>query len=455
MPEQGPWGCDRAFEIAFYEENDRRKFVQRRLFLFAAIMTYALFGILDPLLGGDDSASLVRIRVVTLIVLSATWGVFATARDYRVREVCILTFGLICTVSILMMIVYARGPAADYYPFAIGVIQVFGGGLVVPQFRTMAINSLVSYIGFWGTVNLGETSTESLSSSAFLLTVTTVAVIIGSHTREAMERDQFRKERELAEARDEALRRGREAIIANNAKSHMMANVSHELRTPMNAIIGFSEVMKEEVFGAITPSKYREYVDDIHSSGRILLSNINDLLDMARIESGKMGWEDGVFAVADAMDIAAKSSMALLHERGIRIVWHDHSGGARLRGDFDRLCQAMINVLNNAGKFSPPGGTIAMTFDHTPRGWALGIADEGCGIPAEDLHRIREPFAQVGPDSYSAAKGGLGLGLAITGEIIRHLDGEIVIDSTVGRGTTVTFLLPAERIDTAPERRRA
>ncbi len=446
------FGDDQGFEAAYYEANDRRKFVQRRTFMFLGIITYALFGFLDPLMGGDTASVLIGIRVVTVILMSYLWAKFAKATGHQTREFYLFVYSTTITASILTMIVCASGPAADYYPFAIGVIQIFGGGLVVPQFRTMAITCIAAYTGFWLTVGYGETSLLSLYASGFLLTVTTLSVIVGSYARESLERDQKRKEYQLANARDEALRMGEAAIKANEAKNHMLANISHELRTPMNAILGFSEAMKLELYGKIEQPKYREYIADIHRSGGILLSNINDLLDLARIEAGKMGWHETVFEVADAMQTAAKASTSTLFNETIRIVWTDESGGARMRGDYDRLCQAMINLLNNAGKFSPPGGTIGLTFTRAGNDWAIRVVDEGCGIPEKDLQRIREPFAQVGPDGYSAAKGGLGLGLAITGEIMRRLDGEIVIDSVLDFGTTVTLALPAHRIIDEPQR---
>lgn len=448
MAGKGFFGDDPSFERLFYEENDRRKFAQRRLFLFVAVQTYSLFGILDRPMGGESADTLLLIRLVTVLILSALWGIFATATDHRVREGCIFAFAASCALSLLTMIAITEGPAADYYPFALSAIMIFGGGLVVPQFRTIAINTLAGFVGFWCILPFSQTSVMSAQANAFLLSVSATSIIVGAYTREAIERDQFRKEAELAEARDRAVAMGREAVEANRAKSHMLANVSHELRTPMNAIIGFSEVMKAGIFGPVTPDRYRGYVDDIHASGSILLSNINDLLDIARAETGKMGWEERTFPVAQAMDVAAKASRASLSDRRVRIVWDDRSGGATLCGDFDRTCQAFINVMNNAGKFSPPGGTVAMAFarDGAAGDWVLSVADEGCGIPPEDLHRIREPFAQVGPESFSVAKGGLGLGLAITTEIVRRLDGTMTIESVVDEGTTVLIRLPDHRV---------
>ncbi len=441
-----------AWSRSFYERNDARKFSQRRIFMFLAIQTYAIFGVLDGPMGGAAAPLLINIRIITVILLSLCWGVFATSADYRIREFSIMMFAMVSTTSLLTMIVCAQGPAADYYPFALGAIQVFGGALVVPQFRTMAVSALAMYVGFWGTVHMGQTSLTSIYVNMFLLTVSTISIIVGSYTRETLERDQLRKEHQLAEARDKALVSSRDAIQANQAKSHMMANVSHELRTPMNAIIGFSEMMKEEIFGSINPPKYREYVDDIHKSGRILLSNINDLLDMARIETGKIGWEERLFPVSEVMEIAVKSSRAALPDDSIHILSYDMSDGAYVHADFDRLCQALTNLMNNAGKFSPPDSIIEITFGATATGWAFRVKDEGCGIAGEDLQRIREPFAQVGPSSYSAAKGGLGLGLAITSEIAQRLDGTLDITSTVGVGTTVSILLPNERIELHSER---
>jgi two-component system cell cycle sensor histidine kinase PleC len=358
-----------------------------------------------------------------------------------------MAFAMTCIVSMVAMITSSRGPAADFYPFIIPAIQIYGGSLIVPQFRTMLVTCTTYYLLFWIMIVPGQTSLVPLYASTFVLSVTTFAVIMGSYAREALERDQLRKEQQLARARDDALRMADAAVQANASKNRMLASVSHELRTPMNAIIGFSEVMKAEIFGPIQPERYRGYIDDIHKSGGILLSNIDDLLDMARIEAGKMGWDERTFPIAEAMEMAAKASRSTLRDDTIRIVWRDESGGASINADFDRFCQAMINVLNNAGKFSPPESVIFMNFGRARTGWQLTVSDKGCGIPAEELPRIREPFAQVRQSDYDAAKGGIGLGLAITGEIVRRMKGEILIDSIEGKGTTVTFRLPASRIE--------
>jgi PAS domain S-box-containing protein len=235
-----------------------------------------------------------------------------------------------------------------------------------------------------------------------------------------------------------------EAVAANRAKTEFLANMSHELRTPLNAIIGFSEMIHGEIFGAMPSPRYREYAGDITDSGKHLLEVINEILDMAKIESGEFQLEEDVVKLAD------------LVERCLRLA-RGAPGAARLgfekaipdelpqfRADPRLIRQAIINVLANAVKFTPEGGTISVAVARVDFGLVVRITDTGIGIPADEIPRVLRPFYQV-DSQLSRRYEGTGLGLALVNAYLELHQGKLVIESVVGKGTTVSLFFPASR----------
>jgi PAS domain S-box-containing protein len=236
------------------------------------------------------------------------------------------------------------------------------------------------------------------------------------------------------------------ADLASRAKTQFLATMSHELRTPLNAIIGFSEVMKEEIMGPLGTPGYKDYAADIHGSGTFLLSIINELLDLSLIDSGEMKLDESLVQI----DKIAESSVALLCSKaaakGVRLTQAASCNPPLLRGDARRLKQAVINLLTNAIKFTPAGGAVEISAIWSDDGMALTVGDTGIGIAAADLERVMKPFVQA--ENWLARKHeGAGLGLAITKSICELHGGTLVLESTLGQGTTARILLPAERIE--------
>ena len=234
--------------------------------------------------------------------------------------------------------------------------------------------------------------------------------------------------------------KGREIEAANRHKSEFLANVSHELRTPLNAIIGFSEVLQERLFGELN-EKQAEYTDDILTSGRHLLSLINDILDLSKIEAGRMELEVTTFYLPDAIE----NALLLVRERasrhGIKLdrVIDDRLGD--LTGDERKVKQILVNILSNAVKFTPEGGQVkvdARLGDHSA---IISISDSGIGIAKEDQEAIFEEFRQVG-SNYAHKREGTGLGLTLTKRFVEMHGGKIWVESEVGKGSTFTFTLP-------------
>ncbi|KQZ01637.1 PAS domain-containing sensor histidine kinase [Pseudolabrys sp. Root1462] len=227
---------------------------------------------------------------------------------------------------------------------------------------------------------------------------------------------------------------------ANQAKSKFLANMSHELRTPLNAIIGFSEIMQSGMFGPLGAEKYEEYCSDIHTSGQYLLDVINDILDMSKIEAGRMRLDFEDLAVDGLLAESIRVVSARASEKKLAVTSRIAPDLA-LRADRRALKQIVLNLLSNAVKFTPAGGRVAVRGRSTDKCFVLSIADTGIGIGADALARLGRPFEQV-ESHISKTHQGSGLGLAIAKSLAELHGGRMRIRSTPGRGTIVTVRLP-------------
>lgn len=228
---------------------------------------------------------------------------------------------------------------------------------------------------------------------------------------------------------------------ASRTKSEFVANMSHEFRTPLNAIIGFSDMLRAQMFGNLS-DRYREYADNIHSSGLHLLDIVNDILDIAKIESGQLELhreqvdpremaEEGLRVVSEA---AARSAVRLSM---------DCADGVPATVPVDRvkLRQVLLNLLSNAIKFTPSGGSIRVSIAADRDDLVIAIADTGVGMTPAETATALQPFGQVA-SAYTRDHRGTGLGLPIADALVRQHQGSLTIDSARGRGTTVTLTLP-------------
>ncbi len=234
--------------------------------------------------------------------------------------------------------------------------------------------------------------------------------------------------------------KSRQLEEANQHKSEFLASVSHELRTPLNAIIGFSEVMLERLFGEVN-EKQEEYLNDILSSGRHLLSLINDILDLAKIEAGRMELELGAFDVPQAIDNTLMLVRERAMRRGIALERSVEPRIGEITGDERKVKQVLLNLLSNAVKFTPEGGRIEVRAAVADGTVEISVSDTGVGIAPEDHEAVFEEFRQVGSD-YARRHEGTGLGLALARRFVELHGGRIWIKSQVGQGSTFTFSIP-------------
>jgi two-component system cell cycle sensor histidine kinase PleC len=253
--------------------------------------------------------------------------------------------------------------------------------------------------------------------------------------------------RQLVEMADKYQEEKTRAEAANQAKSEFLANISHELRTPLNAIIGFSDIMTQEMFGPLGTDRYSDYCKDIYSSGTYLLNVINDILDMSKIEAGRMHIETETISASAAAEDASRIVTGAATEKNITVT-AEVAADLEVQADKRALKQILLNLLANAVKFTPDNGTV--TLKAFPRGDKLRfeVTDTGIGISERDIERLAKPFVQV-ENQFTKTHQGSGLGLAIARSLVELHGGTLTIESKVRKGTTVSFTLPLAEGDAA------
>ncbi|MCF8469271.1 MAG: PAS domain S-box protein [Parvibaculum sp.] len=255
-----------------------------------------------------------------------------------------------------------------------------------------------------------------------------------SITRNVSERKQH--EIEILEARERA-------ETASRTKSRFLANMSHELRTPLNAIIGFSEILRMQMFGDLGHSRYMEYAQLINESGALLLDLISDILDMSKIEAGKYELHPEAIKIGGLVDACIRLVRGRAEENGVLLVKHVESGpsGGELMADERALKQILLNLLSNSVKFTPTGGRISIGVIEADGMIRLSVTDNGRGIPQDQIERLGQPFEQIATDA-ALSKEGTGLGLALVRSLAELHGGSMTIESELGAGTTVTVAMP-------------
>ncbi len=237
---------------------------------------------------------------------------------------------------------------------------------------------------------------------------------------------------------------------ANQAKSRFLATMSHELRTPLNAILGFSEIMRSEILGPHENPTYKEYANDIHESGQHLLTLINEILDISRIEAGRYELHEAPVALVSVAEDCERLLRLRAESKGLRIVERFEPDLPQLFADERALRQICLNLLSNAIKFTPTGGTVTLAIGRTPAGGQfLSVKDTGPGIPEQEIPRVLRSFGQ-GSLAHHSAEGGTGLGLPITKGLTELHDGTFEIRSKLRQGTAVTVTFPRRRVMEAP-----
>mgnify|MGYP002402123691 CR=1 FL=1 len=375
---------------------------------------------------------LVGSAIAALLVLPGAGG------DVIVFHLATLLLTIAVTAIIASNI--TRAVIAGTAPIAIGGALVFALDRDVVSLGMAAFVLAAEVFFIWLTIRLNQAALAMLEHRA--------------------EKDALIAELEHANAiSDESRRRAEEA---NLAKSRFLATMSHELRTPLNAILGFSEIIKGEVFGPIGNASYKEYVSDIHSSGEHLLNLINEILDLSRIEAGRYKLNEEVVTLAHVVEdchhlvkLRAKNKNITIHEQfehDLPKIWADERAAR----------QIVLNLLSNAVKFTPNGGQIVIKLGWTAGGGQyVSVSDNGPGIPEEEIPIVLSAFGQ-GSIAIKSAEQGTGLGLPIVQALVQMHEGTFNLQSKLREGTTVTVTFPRARVmevmpalDASHQRRRA
>jgi len=233
------------------------------------------------------------------------------------------------------------------------------------------------------------------------------------------------------------------AVVKADSRKNVLIATSHELRTPLNAIIGFAEMMEKETFGPLGSDRYRDYAAVIRESGSYLLSLVNDLLDLAKLDAGKSHLHLDRVQVLRVIVDCVKTMEPLASKSHVGMSVHVYDGVSLVVGDDMRLHQMLLNLLSNAVKFSREGSEISIDVFRRGRFVGISVSDSGAGMSADDIARVMKPFEQAGAGARGGAKG-TGLGLPLTRELAELHGGELKMESVAGEGTTITILLPVD-----------
>ena len=264
------------------------------------------------------------------------------------------------------------------------------------------------------------------------------AILIALHdiTHRQIEANELREARDFADA-------------ANRSKTEFLANMSHELRTPLNAIIGFSEALEREIYGPLGTDRYKEYAQDINSSGIHLLNIINDILDLSKIEAGRFELVEEEVEMRYLIESVTRIVTPRAEQAGVVLEQWVYDDDLVVKCDERAIKQILINLLSNAVKFSPKKSAVKIHIEPTETALRIAVVDQGIGMAAEDIPRALEPFRQV-DGALTRNYEGTGLGLPLARRLAELHNGTLTIESTPGEGTSVFVDLPLERID-APE----
>jgi signal transduction histidine kinase len=443
---------DHDVEARYRRESLNEARVIIRTYLVAAAGLYMAFGILDGVVGAGVTAELLFIRyaLVCPILLGAAALTYLPSFE-KFSQLTLAVAMIAPGIGIVIMTAIMPPPYNSFYYAGLIMVVIYGASLVRLRFLISALISLM-LVGLYQVVStmINPIPFKDYVNNNFFLIMATAVGLFSAYIQEMYIR-RSHKAQKVIEAKNAAANvLLLEADKANRAKSEFLANMSHELRTPLNAIIGFSDILKKELFGALGSERYAEYVQDINDSGNHLLAIINDILDLAKAEAGKLTLQEEEVDVVRTLDDALRMCRGRAVASGIRLVFPDAGKSIYASIDERLIRQVVLNLLTNAIKFTETGGLVTLNVASSEEaGIVISVTDTGIGIAPEDIARVIRPFEQV-ETVLSRTHGGTGLGLPLTSKLTELHGGTLRIESAVGEGTTVSVALPATRLRAPP-----
>ena len=439
---------DRDVERDFSDRSFVSSLVFVRLYLCAAVVLYGAFGFLDSIVGADEVAKLWAIRYGFAVpIMTLVFALSFTKRfNSYVQPALTIAMGAAGFGVVLMTAVLSAPLNSQYYAGLIMVV-IYCGSLLGLRFAYSLMVTL-TIVASYQIVSLfiNPISPQDYVSNNFFLGMSTGVGLFSSYILETHIRNNYVAQKIIEHKNDVMRALLDEAEAANRAKSEFLAVMSHELRTPLNAILGFSEMFMQQLMGPLGSPKYMEYAGDIHDSGRHLLAIINDILDLAKAESGKLELAEEPTDLNEIMDATLRMCQHKAIEGRVELAYEGQKNAPPVVVDPRLFRQVALNLVSNAVKFTPSGGRVKIDMNVSPAtGVALVVKDTGIGIAAQDIDRVLRPFEQV-ESALSRRHGGTGLGLPYSKKVIEIHGGRLILASQVGTGTTVRVELPASRV---------
>ena len=435
-------------ETTFLDDTLRQSINFVRAYLIAGTCLYVLFAILDSVVGGASLKFLLFIRFG--IVMPTLLGIFTLTffpLFYRVAQFALATAMLSSGFGVVAMTAIMGPPFNSKYYAGLIMVVIYCGSLIRLKFHYSVLISILLFVAYQAvSLWINPIPLADYISNNFFLAMATGVGLFSAYIQELYIRKAYVGQRIVEEKNKVASEALAEAVRANKSKSEFLATMSHELRTPLNAIIGFSDIIKRELFGSIENEKYADYAKDIHASGSHLLAIINDILDLAKAESGKLQLNEHQFDVTEMLEACIRMCRGRAEAGKVDLIFFGGQSEIRTVGDERLLLQVVANLVTNGIKFTPEGGSVRVYISASPqKGIAVKVTDTGIGIAPENISRVLRPFEQV-ETSYSRKHSGSGLGLPYAKRLTELHGGELKIESELGKGTTVTVFLPTSRL---------
>jgi len=439
---------DPKVETAFLDVTLRQSVYFIRAYLIAGAGLYALFALLDIVTQDPALYSIFAIRF--LVVIPVFLGAFALTFFpifFRIAQAALAVVMLTAGLGIIAMTAIMQPPFNSQYYSGLILVVIYCGSLSRMNFDHGFLISIF-LVASYQTVGLviNPIPMNAYISNNFFLVVAMGMGLFSAYITELYIRHSFVGQKIVEEKNELITDALAESVRANKSKSEFLATMSHELRTPLNAIIGFSDIIRRELFGPVGNGKYSEYARDINESGSHLLSIINDILDLAKAESGKLELNEQEFDITDTLEACVRMCRGRSEVNKVELIFFGGQTEIRVVADERLLLQIVANLITNAIKFTPEGGAVRLYVSASfQKGILLKVTDTGIGIAPENIERVLRPFEQV-ETSYSRKHSGSGLGLPYAKRLTELHGGVLEIESELGKGTTVSVTFPSSRL---------
>jgi signal transduction histidine kinase len=439
---------DPAIEQRFEEESLLGSMFFIRTYVIGGILIYIAFGFLDFITQDRALPWLLFLRFgvvcpILMGILITTFFPLFRRIPQRLLSLAMLSSGF----SIVLMTAIMKSEFGPQYFVGIIIVVSYCGSLIRLRFVNSTLCALFLFLSYqFVRFEIAPLPWRTFVADDFFLGSATLVGMLSSYIQELYFRRSYVAHK-IVEAKNELTARLLvESQKANRAKSEFLANMSHELRTPLNAVIGFSDIIRSQMYGSPGDSRYVEYAEDIHASGTHLLAIINDILNLSKVEAGKLELSESRFQLKSIVEDCIKNCSTQAAKRNIQVTFETGEMPPALYGDERLFTQILLNLISNGIKFTPEGGRVTIHHEAEPSGGlVISVSDTGVGISQEDIERVLRPFEQVST-AYSRSTGGTGLGLPITKRFVELHGGTLTLQSSVGEGTTVSVHVPAERV---------